>query len=281
MSTSMIRREDPAEGVARVVLARPEARNAQSPDLLYELDASLAAAAADPEIKVIVLAADGLDFSSGHDLRAGFTVPCAPVATIQAGLHLDGAEGHYAFECEAYLGLCRRWREIPKPTIAQAQGRTIAGGLMLLWPMDVIVAADDATFSDPVTAFGVNGVEFFAHAWELGHRKAKELLFTGEDWDAHEAYRLGMVNYVVSADELDAFTVDLASRIAARPGFGVRLAKESVNRSVDAQGLAVAMDGALALHNLGHAANLARHGQIIDPCGADVIRAASRRKAIS
>src|SRR5262249_6828676 len=154
MSESLIRRENPAPGVARVVLARPEMRNAQSPQLLYELDAAFATATADSAIRVIVLAADGPDFSSGHDLRAGFGLPCAPVATMAGGLDAGGAEGHYAFECETYLGLCKRWRDIPKPTIAQAQGRTIAGGLMLLWPMDIIVAASDATFSDPVTAFG-------------------------------------------------------------------------------------------------------------------------------
>ncbi|HEY7010366.1 MAG TPA: enoyl-CoA hydratase [Jatrophihabitantaceae bacterium] len=277
----MIRREDPAAGVARVVLARPETRNAQSPELLYQLDAALASAARDAAVKVIVLAADGPDFSSGHDLRAGFELPCGPVATMAAGLDAGGAEGHYAFECEAYLGLCRRWRDIPKPTVAQVQGRAIAGGLMLLWPMDLIVAAEDATFSDPVTAFGVNGVEYFAHVWELGHRKAKELLFTGSAWTAREAHRLGMVNHVVPADQLEAFTLDLARRIADRPAFGLRLAKESVNRSLDAQGMSIAFESALGLHNLGHAAALARYGQIADPTGAGVIRRVSKEREIS
>ncbi|MEU4321247.1 enoyl-CoA hydratase [Nocardia fluminea] len=271
-----IRREDPAPGVARIVLARPETRNAQSPTLLYQLDAAFADATADNSVKVIVLAADGPDFSSGHDLKAGFTLPCAPVATLQAGLGAEGAEGHYAFECEAFLGLCKRWRDIPKPTIAQAQGRTIAGGLMLLWPMDIIIAADDATFSDPVTAFGVNGVEYFTHAWELGARKAKEILYTGRALTAAEAREVGMVNHVVEPAALQEFTTQLATAIAARPQFGLRLAKESVNRSLDAQGQSTALDSAIALHNLGHANNLARYGSILDPAGAEVIRAAAR-----
>ncbi|WAM17989.1 enoyl-CoA hydratase [Rhodococcus sp. JS3073] len=276
-----IRREDPAPGIARIVLARPQMRNAQSPELLYELDAAFAHATADSDVKVIVLASDGPDFSSGHDLKAGFTLPCAPVATLQSGLDAGGAEGHYAFECEAYLGLCKRWRDIPKPTIAQAQGRTIAGGLMLLWPMDIIVAADDATFSDPVTAFGVNGIEYFTHAWELGARKAKEILFTGRAMTAAEARGVGMVNHVVDATELDAFTLELAATVAARPAFGLRLAKESINRSLDAQGQSTALDSALALHNLGHAHNLAQHGQIVHPAGADVIRAAAQRRELT
>jgi enoyl-CoA hydratase len=277
MSERFIRREDPAPGVARVVLARPEMRNAQSPELLYELDAAFATATADSAVKVIVLAADGPDFSSGHDLRAGFYLPCAPAATMAAGLDAGGAEGHYAFECEAYLGLCKRWREIPKPTIGQAHGRTIAAGLMLLWPMDIIVAASDATFSDPVTAFAVNGIEYFTHAWELGARKAKEILFTGRALTAQEAREVGMVNHVVAPADLESFTTTLATQIAERPAFGLRLAKESVNRSLDAQGQSTALDAALALHNLGHASNLARHGQILDPTGAEVIRAGAKR----
>src|SRR5699024_696000 len=112
---------------------------------------------------------------------------------LEGAFDAPGIEGHFAFECEAFLGLCRRWRELPKPTIAQVQGRVIAGGLMLVWPMDLVVAAEDASFSDPVTAFGANGVEYFAHAFEIGARRAKELLFTGEAMTASEARAIGMV----------------------------------------------------------------------------------------
>jgi enoyl-CoA hydratase len=148
---------------------------------------------------------------------------------------------------------------------------------MLLWPMDIIVAASDATFSDPVTAFGVNGVEYFTHAWELGARKAKEILFTGRALTAQEAREVGMVNHVVTPADLESFTTKLATQIAARPAFGLRLAKESVNRSLDAQGQSTALDAAIALHNLGHASNLARHGQILDPTGAEAVRAGAKR----
>ena len=278
MTNGCIRTDDPASGVRRVTLARPDVRNAQSPELLYELDDALFAAARDDDVRVIILAADGPDFSSGHDLRGGFKLPRPPVATMEGHLEAEGVEGHHAFECEAYLGLCRRWRELPKPTIASVQGRVIAGGLMLVWPMDLVVAADTATFADPVVAFGVNGIEYFAHAFELGVRRAKHLLFTGEPMTAAEALQAGMVSSVVPADELEAATLELAVRIAARPPFALRMAKASCNRSQDAQGLQQAMDTAFAHHTAGHANCLARYGQLMDPTGAEVIRQSMRRE---
>jgi enoyl-CoA hydratase len=269
---TLVRTEDPAVGVRRIVVTRPEMRNAQNPELLYALDAAFSDAASDDDVRAIILAADGPDFSSGHDLSAPFELPGTPRATMQSGLLDDGLPGHYAFECEAYIGLCERWRELPKPTIAQVHGRVIAAGLMLVWPMDLIVAADGATFSDPVVAFGVNGVEYFAHVWELGHRKAKEVLFTGRALTAAEAFECGMVNHVVPAAELGDFTLHLAQTIAKRPPFGLRLAKESVNLSLDAQGHRSALRSAFLLHSLGHGDNLARHQSIIDPGGVDLVR---------
>lgn len=274
-----IRYEIPADGIARVTLARPAQRNAQNPPLLYEMDAAFSRAAADDDdVKVIVLAADGPDFSSGHDLSAEFALPSEPVAGIKAHLGARGIEGHFAFECEAFLGLCRRWREIPKPTIAQVHGRVIAGGLMLVWPMDLVVAAEDTRFSDPVVAFDMNGVEYFAHVHELGARRAKELLFTGAALTADEARTIGMVNRVVPRDELVDAAMGLAATIAARPAFGLRLAKASVNRAQDAMGLQQAMDSAFGLHGLGHANNLQRHGNLVDPVGVQVIRAETKSR---
>lgn len=274
--TELIRTEDPAKGVRRIVLASPQNRNAQSPDLLYQLDDAFVAAAADDDVRTIILAADGPDFSSGHDLKAGFAMPCAPRATLSGRFDGPGIEGHHAFECEAFVGLCKRWRELPKPTIAQTHGRNIAGALMLLWPMDIIIAADNAVFSDPVTAFGANGVEYFAHAFELGARKAKELLFAGGRLTAAEAHTIGMVNHVVPLDDLGEFTLQLATRIAARPPYALSLAKKSVNQSLDAQGMGQAIDAAFALHTLSHANNLAKHGMILDPEGYDIIKNEAR-----
>ena len=110
--------------------------------------------------------------------------------------------GHFAWEDEVYFQMCWRWRNIPKPVIAAAQGKTIAGGLMLLWVADIIIASDDAQFIEPTVGMGVNGVEYFAHPWELGPRKAKELLFTSDWLTAEDAKAAGMVNHVVPRDEL-------------------------------------------------------------------------------
>lgn len=274
MSTSAryIRTERPRPGIARVVLARAQTRNAQSPELLKELDAAFMDVVRDAEVSVIVLAADGPDFSSGHDLRAPMELDGEPIATMHARSDQGGIDGHFAFECEAFLGLSLRWRDIPKPTIAQVQGRVIAGGLMVAWPMDLIVASEDASFSDPVAAFGVNGVEYFAHVFEVGVRKAREMLYTGMAVSAHEARELGMVNHVVPPDELESFTLDLAARIAARPQFGLRLSKMSINQQLDAMGQRQSFEAALSLHNLGHAQNMLAHGTVVHPEGAAVIR---------
>ncbi|NYG59764.1 enoyl-CoA hydratase [Nocardioides daedukensis] len=272
-----IRLERPRPGVVRIVLARPDRRNAQDPPLLRALDAAFLEAVADDDCHVIVLAADGPDFSSGHDLTGSFDLPSPPIATMHSSSDQEGIEGHFNFECELYLGLCLRWRDIPKPTIAQVNGRVIAGGLMVMWPMDLVVASDDASFSDPVTAFGVNGVEYFTHIYEVGVRRAREMLYTGEAIGAEEAHRLGMVNHVVPLADLEEFTLDLAERIAARPQFGLRLSKATINQQLDAMGQRQSLEAALSLHNLGHANNLLKHGSLIDPSGAAVIRSAAQR----
>ncbi len=161
--------------------------------------------------------------------------------------------------------MCWRWRNLPKPLLAAAQGKTIAGGLMLLWVADVILAADDAQFSDPVVGMGVNGVEYFAHPWELGSRKAKELLFTGDWVTAEDARQLGMVNHVVPRDELRAATMAMAGRIATKPSFALKLAKESVNQTLEAQGQFTALRAAFSLQHLAHAHNRAKYGIPVDP----------------
>ena len=277
-----IRYERPAERVARITLARPDIRNAQDRAMLYEINTALDIAMHDDEVRVVILAADGPHFSSGHHLGDASKIGehGAPVMGV-GGYDLPGAEGYMAQELEIYLGFCWRWRNLPKPTIAQVQGKVIAGGLMLVWPCDLIVASEDAQFSDPVVAFGVNGHEFFVHAYEVGHRKAKEMLFTGDAIGAAEAKTLGMVNQVVPREELEAFTLALAEKIAKRPSIGLKLAKMSVNQSLDAQGMWTAVQSAFALHHLGHTHALAVHGIRVDPNGARMIREGAKTAKIA
>lgn len=266
--SEVVRYEIPRSRVARITLARPEKRNAQNTDLLYALNEAFDRAAQDDEVSVIVLAADGPHFSSGHDLRERDPTAARrqhrPVGTW-CGFGSVGAEGHMAMEKEIYLGLSERWRNIPKPTIAAVQGKVISGGLMLAWPCDIILAADDAEFIDNTVAMGVCGAEFFAHPWELGVRRAKEMLFTSDAVPADDALRLGMVNRVVPREDLACVALELAEDIARKPAFALKLAKEAVNAAQDAQGRLPAMQTAFALHQLCHSHNQQVHGMPIDP----------------
>jgi enoyl-CoA hydratase len=151
--------------------------------------------------------------------------------------------------------MCRRWREIPKPTIAMVQGACIAGGLMLAWVCDLVVAAEDAFFADPVVRMGIPGVEYFAHPWVMGPRFAKEFLFLGERVDAARALDLGMVNRVVPRDALVASTMEIANKIATMPRLGLALTKRAVNQAEDLMGLHAGMDSVFGLHHVAHAHN--------------------------
>ena len=267
-----IRYERPAERVARIVLARAEVANAQNYQMLSELNQAFDRAARDDEVRVVILAADGKHFSSGHDLRAGTDMSGIDPVGNWCCFDSPGAEGYMATEAEMYVGLCWRWRNLPKPTIAQVQGKVIAGGLMLVWPMDLVVCSEDASFSDPVVAFGVKGHEYFTHPYEVGARLAKEMLFTGRAIGAEEALRHGMVNEVVPLDRLESRTLELAEHIARRPMIGLTLAKQSVNNTLDAMGMYTAIQSAFGLHHVGHNHNLRLHDSLVDPEGLQVIR---------
>jgi enoyl-CoA hydratase len=245
--------------VAVVTMNRPRYRNAQNSAMTYALDAAFTRAVNDDDVAVIVLAGAGEHFSAGHDI--GTPERDADRSFDRRAVlwwdHVGkaGADSRYAREMEVYLGMCRRWREIPKPTVAMVQGACIAGGLMLAWVCDLIVAAEDAFFADPVVRRGVPGVEYFAHPWMLGPRLAKEMLFTGDRIDARRAYEIGMVNRVVPRPELSPGTIALAERIAAMPRFGLALAKRAVNQCEDQMGMRTAMDAVFGLHHLAHAHN--------------------------
>ncbi|HYH49326.1 MAG TPA: enoyl-CoA hydratase [Acidimicrobiia bacterium] len=276
-----VRYEVPEPGVARVVLARPEKKNAQDKRMLYHLDDAFSQATADDDIKVIILAADGTDFSSGHDLaRTAFVSEEEPFRPIhlQGGFTAKGAEAILAVESEVFVDLCWRWRNIPKPTIAQVHGRVIAGGLMLVWPMDLVIASEDATFSDPTVAFGLNGLEYHDHLWQLGARKAKEILFTGRPLTADEAEKVGMVNQVVPREQLEETTLAMARTIAERPLFGLKTAKLSINQGLEAQGQYTHIKSAYALHCLGHTHFMALGGSPIERNGKGKIRELSGAK---
>jgi enoyl-CoA hydratase len=272
----------PRPHVAHLVLNRPETRNAQDTAFLYALNDAFDRAAQDDEVKVIVLSANGPHFSSGHDLREqGGHDNMRKHETVEtwSGFGKPGAEAQYAREKEIYVGFCERWRNIPKPTIAQVQGKCIAGGLMLAWACDLIVAADDAQFRDPVLEMGVCGVEFFAHPWEIGVRKAKEWLFTSDWLSADEAKALGMVNQVIPRAELASYTLKMAERIARKPMFALKMTKEAINQTQDAMGRHTAMLQAFSLHQLCHSHNMQIYGIPVDPAGLpETVRAKFQKR---
>jgi enoyl-CoA hydratase len=244
---------------AIVTMNRPEYRNAQNSAMTYALDRAFYRATDDDEISVIVLRGNGDHFSAGHDIGSPGRDADASferVATLEPD-HVGkaGAEARLARELEVYIGMCRRWRSIPKPTIAMVQGACIAGGLMLAWVCDLIVASDDAFFADPVVRMGVPGVEWFAHPWQLGPRFAKEFLFLGNRVSATRARELGAVNRVVPRAELEDETFGLAEEIARMPSFGLALAKRAVNQAEDLMGLQAGIDSVFGLHHVAHGHN--------------------------
>lgn len=245
--------------VAVVTMNRPEYGNAQNSKMTYALDAAFTRAVDDGEVKVVVLAGSGKHFSGGHDIGTpGRDIDQTFDRT--AVIHWDhvgkrGVDSRFARESEVYLGMCRRWREIPKPMIAMVQGACIAGGLMLAWSCDFIVASDDAFFSDPVVRMGIPGVEYFAHPWVMNPRAAKEFLYTGDRVGAQRACELGMVNHVVPRQNLETTVMGIAERISAMPRLGLALAKKAVNQAEDLMGMRSGMDSVFGLHHAAHAHN--------------------------
>ncbi len=244
--------------IAVVTMNRPKYSNAQNGAMTYALDAAFKEASFDDNIKVIVLRGAGKHFSAGHDIGTpgrDIDQPQERVSMWWDHTNKPGGEFLYVREQETYLGMCRRWRDIPKPTIAQVQGACIAGGLMLAWVCDLIIASDDAFFSDPVVRMGIPGVEYFAHAFEMPPRIAKEFLFLGERMAAQRAYEVGMVNRIAKRDDLEAATLEVASKLAKMPRLGLALTKQAVNHIEDLRGKRTGMDAVFAWHHFAHAHN--------------------------
>lgn len=248
------------DGVAAVTMNRPAFNNVQNSQMTYALDDAFRKATDDDEVKVIVLCGSGKHFSAGHDIGT----PGRDINKSFDRKHLwwdhtnkPGGEQLFAREQEVYLGMCRRWRDIPKPTIAMVQGACVAGGLMLAWVCDLIIASDDAFFQDPVVRMGIPGVEYFAHAHEMPPRIAKEFLLLGERMTADRAYQVGMVNRVYPRAELLEQTLAVANKMAAQPRMGLALTKTVINRAEELQGLRATMEMAFGYHHFAHAHSLA------------------------
>ena len=245
--------------IVRILLNRPGSRNAQNRGMLVELGDAFLAAEADDAVRVVILGGAGPIFSSGHDLGSKEAIaehrgPDRHPTYTGNGATRKGTEARMLQEWHYFYDNTRRWRNLRKITIAQVHGTVYAAGLMLMWACDLIVAANDAEFADVVgTRLGMCGVEYFAHPWEFGARKTKELMLTGDSVTVEEAHRLGMVSKIFPTDELGDRTLEFARRIAALPTMTALLIKESVNQSVDNMGFYNALQACFTLHQLNHA----------------------------
>lgn len=220
-----------ADSIARVTMNRPRYRNALSRVLIEELDDAFAAAVADDDVRVIILAGAGDHFSSGHDLGTPDEKEDAERRPY------DGISGRYRRSWDLYVDMSLRWRELPKPTIAQVQGYCIFGAWIIASAMDIIIAADDALFLP-------SHFQYFSVPWDLSVRKTKEVLFQNKFLSPEEACELGLANRVVPRAQLEAETTALAKSIAENDPFASRIIKLSVNQAQDAMGFRTAVKGA-------------------------------------
>jgi len=210
--------------VARVILNRPEKRNAQSLGLLTEMDRAFNAAIRDPEVRVIVLSGAGQSFSGGHDLQSPEHL--RDVEERMRGL--DGF-GRSAEINDIYIDSHLRWRNLSKPTIAMVHGYCVYGGWMIASAMDFIFASSDALL---IPVYG----DYFTTPWDVGARKAKEILFENSFMSAEQALQWGFVNRVYAPAELEASTLTYAGRVAEKDPFHLRTVKNTINQTVDLMG---------------------------------------------
>lgn len=246
--------------VVRILLNRPDTRNAQSRGLLVELDDALLRAEADDRVRVVILGGAGPMFSSGHDMGSKEARaerepgPSQHPTTVINGGSRTGSESLMLQEWHYYFQNTMRWRNLRKITVAQVNGAVYSAGLMLMWACDLIVAAEDVIFADVVgTRLGMCGMEYFGHPWEFGPRLTKELMLTGDALDVEEAHRIGMVSKVFPPAELAERTLEFARRIAMVPTMTALMIKESVNQTVDNMGFFNSLQACFTLHELNHA----------------------------
>jgi enoyl-CoA hydratase len=251
----------PDGAIATVTLNRPRQRNAQNRGLLVELGSAMREAERDDAVRVVLLQAAGDTFSSGHDLGSSAAIAERQPGDGQhetyrgyGGTLGAGIESLWLQEWHFFFSNTLAWRNLRKITIAAVQGEVFSAGLMLAWACDLIVADETAVFADVVaTRLGMCGVEYFAHPWEFGVRKAKELMLTGDSISADDAYRLGMVSRVFPRGELPQRSQEFAHRVAELPTAAALMIKEAVNQTQDNQGFYNSLKAAFSLHELNHA----------------------------
>jgi enoyl-CoA hydratase len=214
-----------------ITLNRPQYRNAQSWRMLDEIDAAFDLAREDEAVRVVVMKGSGGVFSTGHDLGT------PEGNTYRAERSRPGVASYDSFK-KYNLDLLLKWRNFAKPTVAMVEGYCIYAGWMLAAAMDVVFAAEDAQF---LGGF----VEYNTIPWDLGVRKAKELVFESRFISAEEAAGFGLVNRVLAGADLERETLAWARRVAEQNPALLRLAKVQMNKAQDAAGFTNAVEDSL------------------------------------
>ncbi len=245
--------------IVKITMNRPEKRNAEDPLMLSEMQDAFIEADLDEDVRVIIFAGAGKDFSAGHDLSGtGEQAPEGTITRKAMDSKLTGMEMRLKRESYLYFNQAINIRNVSKPTIAMVQGNCIAGGWLNASMCDLIVASEDAKFSDPVPRMTPAGVEVLFHPYDVGFRKAKEMLFTGDPITAQEAKELGLVSRVVPREKLQEETLALARRIAMNMPVAVSLVKKSINHAWDEMGQRNAWEYHLLIHQLSHSSDEAK-----------------------
>ncbi len=215
--------------VAAVTMDRPQYRNAQSRVLLEELDAAFTEAMADHEVRVVVLFGNGEHWSSGHDIGTA-----EELADREARPYPKGVLGIQQRSWDWNVENTMRWRDLPKPTLAAVHGSCIYGGWMIAAAMDLIVAAENARFIPFL-------FQYQSTPWDIGARRAKDLMWEQGWLDANAAHELGFVSAVVPLEQLTEAVMAKAERIASLHPMVAQMIKRQVNDAQDAQGFRAAI----------------------------------------
>jgi len=203
---------------AYLTLNRPEKRNALSLQTMRELTAALRAANDNPDVRVVILKANGPVFSAGHDLSE----------------LLDRDLDTYRTVFDACVETMETVQRIRQPVIASVQGPATAAGCQLVATCDLAVAVESAWFATPGVKIGLFcSTPMVAVSRSIGRKKTMEMLLTGDPISAHEAATLGLINKVVPPEELDAATRKLAEKIAASSDEVVALGKQAFYKQID------------------------------------------------
>ncbi|HEX5192141.1 MAG TPA: enoyl-CoA hydratase-related protein [Solirubrobacteraceae bacterium] len=249
------------EGVAaRITLNRPDKLNALSYGLVDSLRAALQRAARDDVVKVVVLDGAGRAFSAGYDLSEEVEDQIEDADTWHHVLSKDVA---------VTLELLR----LPKPTIAAIHGYCLAGGCDLAMACDMIIAADDTKIGEPEIRYGSGPVTMLM-PFLIGQKKCNELLFTGDVIDAVEAERIGLINRVVDADELEDAVQELVAKLAPTPVAVLRYTKLGILRAYEAMGLGQAVSANLDLSAILNASNTPEQQEFDTIAARDGLKAA-------